>query len=531
MSSKFSFSHGGSYEPSIAASGLEAIDVQFPFKYLFPNLANGSNSLLPADDPARTIADLKSLADHMVEPQDSADDDSNIPAVYTYWGQFIDHDITASDFTRLGHADDIHQPDFSPNPAAEVEANVKNRRRTQLDLDSLYGDGPSGEAADFYDGARLKVGTCTDIGRTPDPELGLDRDLPRPDAGSGDRTPRIGDTRNDENLVVAQFHTAWIRFHNAVVEWVEDNEGKSGNDLFFRAAQLVKHHYQWLLVHDYLKTITAAGTVEHILGMEQGDSVYNPPAHEVFMPLEYAVAVYRFGHSMVRARYDWNKNFGRNDDGTDNNDSTFEELFMFTSGGGMAGLPTLPTNWIAEWERLADHNSPFPDRFARKIDTHLAEPLATMRNEGNSLTDRTAQIIAKHLAMRNLLRGYWLSIPTGQAIAAVMGIAPLSEAEMMQGNSAALNSFLQSSGFLHRTPLFYYILKEAEVRENGNALGEMGSRIVAETLIGLLRIDDSSYLNQFASEWSPADGVKFDDGSEIRGIMDVFQFAGVATRD
>jgi hypothetical protein len=114
-----------------------------------------------------------------------------------------------------------------------------------------------------------------------------------------------------------------------------------------------------------------------------------------------------------------------------------------------------------------------------------------------------------------------------------MGIAPLSENELRLGNSGPLNQVLEDNGFLQQTPLWYYVLKEAEVRANGNSLGELGSRMVCETIIGQLLNDPESYLNQHDA-WDPSKGVKLpnpsggpDQGDLIVTIRDFFKFAGL----
>jgi hypothetical protein len=125
------------------------------------------------------------------------------------------------------------------------------------------------------------------------------------------------------------------------------------------------------------------------------------------------------------------------------------------------------------------------------------------------------------------VRGYLLSLPTGQSMAQAMGVPVLSETELRQNNSDAVNAALEQGGFLQRTPLWYYVLKEAEVRANGNSLGDLGSRLVCETIIGLLVNDRNSYLNQRGG-WDPSEGVKLDNGDPIVTIRDFLTFAGVA---
>jgi hypothetical protein len=519
-------------------------DETTPFDYLLGTLAGAYPAHhLPDADPAAVVAALQALGGAMVEdPPHAAEPmepagNSTIPPVYTYWGQFIDHDVTANT-DRDSVISDITRPDLAPLDPEFVTANLRNLRRPALDLDSLYGDGPTLDgrtptaAAAFYDGIRFKLGTVATESNLPDrpirgsripPEDDLARDLPRVN-----RVAQIGDGRNDENLVIAQLHVAFLRFHNAVVDWVEANEPGCGGpaEVFARAQQLTRWHYQWLVVHDYLKTVALPGLADDVL--LGGNRLYEPYG-EPFMPLEFSVAAYRFGHSMVRDVYDFNRNFGRPGRGLPN--ASFGLLFLFTGNGRPAPFggdtDVLPFNWIIEWDRMIDKGAAFADRFARRIDTRLAPALRDLSNDGNApdLTPPIRQIL-KRLATRNLLRGYLLALPTGQAVAEAIGAAPLTPGELQRDNNPVLNDALRDGGFLERTPLWYYVLKEAEVRANGNALGEVGSRIVCETLIGQLRHDSTSYLTADGG-WSPADGVRFADGELITTIGDLLRFAGV----
>jgi hypothetical protein len=574
-------------ETACAAAEPEEILFVTPFDYLFLDLATDPAAHLPADNPAKIaaiVAGLKALGDAMVEdslapgegPLQSTGN-STIPPVYTYWGQFIDHDLTANT-DRDAEVSNITKQDLAPLPPAFVVRNLKNLRQPTVNLDSVYGDGPTfdpsnpTQAGRMYDGIKLRVGKVAknpdplpDPGNPPirgepiPPERDDLRDLPRIGVLIGEGVVKeedfpeklrgqtnfknlafIADARNDENLIIAQFHTAVLRFHNAAVDWVKTNEPKdyrgyerSDSQLFERAQQLTRWHYQWLVVNDFLKTITVAGIADNIL--LGGPKHYAPRNGEPYMPLEFSVAAYRFGHTMVRAAYDHNRNFGR--PGNVISSASFNLLFLFTGNGSPpfgGGTDVLPFNWIIEWDRFVDKGSLFPDHFARKIDTRLAPPLRNMVNQGNdpSLAPDIKAIL-KRLARRNLLRGYHLSIPTGQSVAAAMGVTPLSENELRLGNSGPLNQVLEDKGFLQQTPLWYYVLKEAEVRANGNSLGELGSRIVCETIIGQLLNDLESYLKQQGG-WDPSKGVKLPnpggdprDGNLIVTIRDFFRFAGL----
>jgi len=323
-----------------------------PFDHLLPQLKDKPDAHLPGD-PQQVVADLNALGALMVDdgpPVDadaSTDVNATIPAIYTYWGQFVDHDLTANT-DRDSALSDITRPDLRPVPPDEVTAGLRNLRRPTLDLDSVYGDGPAFSDPDspdagFYDGARFRLACHVADGipgvRIP-PDDDLARDLPRigplldagtitlddlPDGLRDDPNLRtrafIGDLRDDENLVVAQFHLGVLRFHNAVVNRIEAHPhrygllGRHHNPavVFERARRLTRLHHQWLVVNDYLRTVTLPGVLDKVL--LRGPRHYRPLAthegRELHMPLEYSVAAFRFGHSMVRGPYDHNRNFGR----------------------------------------------------------------------------------------------------------------------------------------------------------------------------------------------------------------------------
>lgn len=535
-------------QESITTAPQEELDDTTPFDFLFADLAAGfPQNHLPNSDPSAVVAALKTLGGAMVEdpppPVDplQPENNSTIPPVYTYWGQFIDHDLTANT-DRDSAISDVTRPDLAPLQPDFVTEHLRNLRQPALNLDSVYGDGPtfpggpSTAAAGFYDGIRLKVGSAAAESNDPGSPIGgvrippvddLQRDLPRVD-----KKAQIGDGRNDENLIIAQLHTAFLRFHNAVVDWVGENETTyhTDEDIFARAQQLVRWHYQWLVIHDYLKAVTFPGVADKIL--LAGNKHYSPRGGAGYMPLEFSVAGYRFGHSMVRAVYDYNRNFGRPAPRENSliPNASFFLLFLFTGNGSPAfggDTDVLPFNWIIEWDRMVDKGAEFPDQFARRIDTRLAPPLRDLTNEGNAPDlDPSIKQILKRLATRNLLRGYLLSIPTGQKAAEAMGLPALSQRELQQNNNPVLNDALRDGGFLDAAPLWYYVLKEAEVQANGNSLGQLGSRIVCETIIGQIRNDPDSYLRA-APAWAPNKGVRLGNGDPIVTIRDLLTFAGV----
>ena len=512
-----------------------------PFNYLFPDLMDVPEAHLPADLPVTArVKALNDLGTAMIEQDAEVADlskNSPIPPIYTYWGQFVDHDLTANtDRDVVLHID---QPeDLEPVAPAQVLAVLHNLRNPALNLDSVYGDGPFEPVQDEefvpYDGIKLRLGelSVSPVGGALIPPIeDRHRDLPRRGPASDPPGARskalIGDGRNDENLVIAQLHVAFLRFHNAAVDWVRANEPERVGEgqIFLRARDLTRWAYQWLTIHDYLRTVTAAGTVDRVLVDEH--DLLELDKRGVYMPLEFSVAAFRFGHSMIRGAYDWNRNFGRPGNSGPSN-ASFNLLFTFTgkAPNPFFGTPTLPDNWPVEWDRMTDKNSLFADRFARRIDTHFAPPLATLANEGNQPPDLDARIKAllKHLARRNLLRGWLLSLPTGQAVADELGLPKLTPEELLD-SSDQVKTALTDGGFIDQTPLWFYVLKEAEIKADGASLGPVGSQIVAATIIGQIRHDRTSYLSQ--SSWSPSDGVRLPDGAPIQTISDFLRFAGV----
>ncbi|MEV6167199.1 heme peroxidase family protein [Streptomyces sp. NPDC051954] len=503
------------------------------FQYLFADLADGFPAHhLPQDDIAEVVNALLDLGAAVVETPEEVRDpllNSPIPTIYTYWGQFVDHDLTAATDNDLTIS--ITDENLPPVKPEEVIKRLKNLRTPALNLDSVYGDGPFAvPAADQnsvpYDGIKFRLGllTPTPVGVLIPPVDDMQRDLPREDDEK--HTPLIGDTRNDENLVVAQLHVAFLRFHNASVDWVRENEPERESDVevFQRARDLTRWTYQWLCVHDYLRTVARPDVVDLVDTADE--NLLHMDRRGTYMPIEFSVAAFRFGHSMVRGAYDWNRNFGRPGDNV-TPIATLQQLFQFTGKGGFINdAPTLPSNWPVEWDRMVDKNSQFANRFARLIDTKIAPPLADLRNEGEDpkLTERIRELL-KQLARRNLLRGYRLAAPTGQAVAKALGVAPLSRTELEQGSSDKVKAALNRSALFDHTPLWFYVLKEAEIRELGRRLGEVGSRIVAETIVGQVRQDSGSYVNQ--TSWSPAQGVLLPNGRPVRTIADFLRFAGV----
>jgi hypothetical protein len=466
-------------------TGLKKVDLQ-DFDFMFPHLQHHPENLLPEGQATRD--GLVALGRTMHDPivGDDPAGDSAIPAAYTYLGQFIDHDITLE--TRSATLGQLLDPALKPLPLQDIRKVLRNARTSTLDLDSVY------NAPAPRNGDRMAVGKVTPLGGTAKPRLrpqGKDdlNDLPReprsPDVAH-DRAALIGDPRNDENTIISQLHTAFLRAHNALVD-----RGMSA-DL---ARRTLRQHYQWLVLHDFLPRIADRQVVESVL--RKGNRFFDPRRNSFFIPLEFTTAAYRFGHTMVRQSYNFNLNFNRTEPGSI--PATLDLLFTFTALSGQLGnFETLPDNWIAEWERMVDVGGAFER--ARKIDTKLVEPLFALRREdGTPEPDDGGR-----LAVRNLLRGYLLRIPTGQAVARAMGLRPLTPEQITAAVPPDQAKVLRDAGFLSRTPLWFYVLVEGAAHSGGQHLGPVGSTIVAEVLTGLVRRSQDSILAE--PGWRPTLG-------------------------
>ncbi|MEQ9518549.1 MAG: heme peroxidase family protein [Parvibaculum sp.] len=373
-------------------------------------------------------------------------DNPRIVAGFTFLGQFIDHDIT---FDPTSHLERQNDPEA-----------VRNFRTPALELDSVYGAGP--EAQPFlYDSRRHGHLLLNQDG---------EHDLPRNHQG----VALIGDPRNDENLIVSQIHLTFLKFHNAVLE-----RHSSG---FEEAQTLVRWHYQWIVLNEFLRLTCGDEAVDAALArpdtFDFGD--------EVFMPVEFAVAAYRFGHSQVRAGYSLNDQKSAAlfpADATQSGPSHPGERTDLRGGSPVA--PEFAINWS---KFFGGNEGVQPSKL---IDTKLAAPLLNL--PGSVVPDSSLPNKApnRSLAVRNLKRGISFSLPSGEDVAGFYKIAPLTPEE--RGDLP---------GGEDGTPLWFYVLKEAEVRARGQHLAGVGARIVAEVVVDLLRADAASFLAS-SPDWKP----------------------------
>lgn len=419
-------------------------------------------------DPVRLITD-PALREH--NPDNPA-----MTAGFTFLGQFLDHDMTFDPTSSLARRQDPES--------------IRNFRIPALDLDSVYGGGP-GVSPHLYDrevdGGRTTLLTEAIPGSAAVSIDGSERhDLPR----NAQRTALIGDPRNDENLIVSQLHLAMLRFHNVVVAEVgaELGAGATADEVFAEAQRIVRWHYQWLVLHEFLPATVGPATAADVLA--------EGPRHfrwrnDPYIPVEFSVAAYRFGHSQVRPSY--RANFGTS--AVDPAQQFF--ALIFDPAAADPGDPADLRGGCRAARRFVDWQTFFDvgdgrARQNKKIDTTLSSALFDLMGQPAGQ--------ATSLATRNLLRALTMRVPSGQRVARTMQLPVLAPADLDDVRALHLHQ---------RTPLWFYVLREADVAAGGEHLGPVGGRIVAEVLVGLVAGDRQSYLRQ-DPDWTPTYGAADD---------------------
>lgn len=423
---------------------------------------------------------LAPLVEEQLALEGKLDHDS-LPAGYTYFGQFLTHDLT---FLVARESPKSALPEAPPTPPASWA----NMRTPRLDLDSVYGGGPrvSPELYSVYDPAKLLTG-----GKIPEhgvaPEFAGD-DLSRNHQGRA----VIGDSRNDENPMVSQMHLAFVRAHNALVDVHRKLDPKC--DAFSEARRTLRRHYQWVVLNDFLPRLLcedAKRNSEEWLKAKRKSNAritlpHFEPGDSPTLPVEFAHAAMRFGHSLVRSKYLLNGNLAPIAL-TPNNwfapSHTYLSLFR-----------PLPDGWTVDWQlffaanyqrypmlpalptKYRNSQTPsFTPQMARKLDDQLTSRLDVMRHEpGGDVRDHS-------LAFMSLRAGLQSRLPSGQDVARHIGATVLDPKQ--------------------HTPLWLYILREGKAT-GGKTLGEVGSCICLEVLFGLIDADDTSYLRE-APDWKP----------------------------
>ena len=397
---------------------------------------------------------------------------------FTYFGQFIGHDLTLDSTPLEGPYLD---PELTPN-----------YRTPSFDLDHVYGGGP-GNSPFLYEGRqgeeRFKVGATKPSGYLRDLPVEHGRIL------IGD----LQDLRNLDNLILRQLHVVFLKFHNEAIKQLgSDPPAVTGLDqlgpgtLFERAQRLVRWHYQWIIRHDFLPRILHNDVWNH---QEQREPRQPNPQETYSIPLEFSLAAFRFGHSMVRNAYRLNCRQKR---------VVISDLMAL----GQRESP-IPDDYLIEWGTFFDGlPSSGPPASSAFIDTSISRALHGLSAETIRLSNPLEPPVPSHLPVRTLLRGERAGLPSGQEVARALAARGriklgdcLTAAQLTRDTCDRSGSVLREIGLEENTPLFYYLLKEAELASEGLALGPVGSHIVAETIQGALEADPESYLSRVGTNW------------------------------
>jgi Animal haem peroxidase len=368
----------------------------------------------------------------------AGDTDSEVPAVWPFFGQFVAHDITA-DRSPLAHRAD--------------PARIRNFRVPKANLEGVYGSGPVGSPYLYSkdDPAKLL--------RSPS-----GTDVPRNHEGIA----LIGDPRNDVHLFLSQMLVAFIALHNRLVDRLRD-DGVAEGDVFEEARRAATWHYQHVILREFLPSLIGAQLTAELL--DDGRRLYRVDG-EAYIPFEFADAAYRYGHAQIRDRYQVNERFGPC--------PVFPDLMGFG--------PVSPEHTV-DWALQIDLEGHAPAQRAKRIDARLPAPLIALPTQISGSEPGTDYA---SLANRDLQRGQAVGLASGEAVAHRLGVPALSPAQVG----------LAERGWAGETPLWFYILREADVLHAGNRLGPVGGRIVGEVLVGIIDGDPESF-RSVDPRWSP----------------------------
>lgn len=467
------------------------------YGHMFPKVTK------PSPSDLEKLAVLgRSILDDGKAPFCGVSNDQTL-AIYTYFGQLIDHDLSY-DATPLKDADK-NEPE-----------KIHNRRTPWLDLDQVYGGGP-GRSPALYTGPkgaeRFKIEVNCDLPPGKPYKLLGDQLVP----------PDKRDFRDLENAILLQMHVLFMRLHNIAVEegltcGIPEIDAQDKTP-FNKAARLVRWQYQWLVRENFLNEIIDTDIQKRVLA--QGPRFQWKP-REFFIPVEFSTAAFRFGHSAVRPKYTLRRG---------GPEISLEKLI-----DPKIATESLPQELVIDWDKFLKGRM-------NSIDTRVVLELGKLRNytvrifSNNPVTDLSkgdARADPPELPVRTLLRSAWMGVTSGQAIARALCLPEeqLLRREELIGRMNCDDHEPDRPGqaldaaLLENTPLFFYILREAEVRQAGRRLGPVGSRIVADVIEGSFRADADSYWHLYPKWEPPLWKVASGPPKKIGSLIDLVELVG-----
>lgn len=410
--------------PARAKVAIDAPLVPTAYGRMFPELPafEADEQFLHALGRAGGVCDCGDV-------EDTPDSLGDTAAGWPIFGQFVAHDITADRSVLRDHAN---------------TAELRNARSPLLNLECLYGDGPTGHPFLYQRDDPAKF------------LLGLDgADLQR----NGEGIAVIGDPRNDSHMLMSQLHLAMLKAHNALVDETR-RTGVAHDRVFDEAARQLRWHHQWIIVNEFLPTLVGQTLADQVL--REGPQWFRP-GHNTFIPIEFADAAYRYGHAQIRHRYRLNPQT--------------DPVPLFPD---LLGFRPVPREHMIDWTLFFDAPAAKPAQRSKKIDGKLVRALIELPV---AVTGECEIEDYHSLAVRDLQRGQGVGLPSGEAVARHIGVTPLTADEVG----------IASTGWKGETPLWYYILREADACTGGHRLGRVGGQIVAEVLVGLIDADPTSF--------------------------------------
>jgi hypothetical protein len=341
------------------------------------------------------------------------------------------------------------------SPIAHRGAQVRNFRQPQANLEGMYGTGPIGSPYLYRkdDPAKLLLSPAG-------------CDVPRNHQGIA----LIGDPRNDVQLFTSQMLVAFIKLHNRLVDRLRADEVDEA-EVFEEARRAATWHYQHIILREFLPSLIGAGLTAELL--DQGPRFYRVDRDDPYIPFEFADAAYRYGHAQIRAGYQVNEHFGPC--------PVFPDLM---------GFGPVWAEHTVDWTLQIDVEGHPPAQRAKRIDSRLPGPLISLPTQVSGSAPGTDYA---SLATRDLQRGQAVGLASGEAVARHLGV-PVLGAEQLG---------LAEHGWTAETPLWLYILKEAEVLHDGDQLGPVGGRIVGDVLVGIVDADPASF-RAVDPAWTPS---------------------------
>lgn len=490
------------------------------YRHLFGRL----NLLTPYDGhpggPEQTAKMLSKLASRMSEPIPVGtlqvgwpqDDNTAIPAGYTYLAQLVAHDL-------------VQNVGALP-PISEFTGQLQRDYRIQrMVLDTIYGSGPSAGATHFEPsrsgfGRELTLrlghvrkeeghpaqespplltgqpardiarGRCPFRGDTSAGELG-------PVARHGTPDAMIADLRNDDHVIISQMTALFHEAHNAIFHKLTKRHGNAAqnikNRIFLEARKVLAFVYRRIVVVDLLSRLLDQDIYEEYRDAKR-NALDPDTLTDTRVPVEFSHAAYRFGHVMARFSYMLNAELE-----TELQHNPALQHLMDRSSSRRSDLVPLARTWLVDWSHFFDLGDGKHVNLSRRITPYAGKGFFTEKTSvGNE-----AGNLKGGLYFLDLLRGYQAGIATVDSL-----IANLSPEHRNRSPLLSEPSFRQNEigkWLTHRPsdfsadelvslstnpPLLFFVLFEAAHQQQGLRLGTLGSTILAEVFLISMKLNE-----------------------------------------